>query len=107
MIPGWDESEFVFCDLQTAARHIQQDNPDAALRFLQAAYDTFEFLTLNPGIGRRRANLGYPEVRSWRVKGFRRFLIFYREFPDRVQIWRVLHGTRDLHSELKISLNLQ
>ena len=100
MNPRWEESDFVFCDLQTAARRIRRDNPQAADAFLEAAYDTFDFLSRNPGLGRRRGDLGYPEVRCWRIAGFRRYLIFYRELPDRIQIWRVLHGARDLHSAL-------
>jgi toxin ParE1/3/4 len=97
MNPRWDESEFVFGDLQTVAQFIHRDNPFAARLFLEAAYDTFEFLANNPGVGRERAYLGFPEIRSWRVEGFSRYLIFYRELPDRIQIWRVLHGARDLH----------
>jgi len=100
MNPGWEESEFVFCDLQTAARYIHRDNPQAAHAFLEAAYDSFEFLSRHPGLGRGRSDLGFPEVRSWRITGFRRYLIFYRELPDRIQIWRVLHGARDLHTTL-------
>jgi toxin ParE1/3/4 len=100
MNPRWEESEFVFGDLQTAARFIHQDNPIAARLFLEAAYNTFEFLASNPGIGRQRADLGFPGIRSWRIGGFRRYLIFYRELPDRIQIWRVLHGARDLHQTL-------
>jgi len=100
MNPRWEESGFVFDDLQTAARYIHKDNPTAAYSFLEAAYDTFEFLARNPEAGRRRTDLGFPEVRSWRIKGYRRYLIFYRALPDRVQIWRVLHGARDLHHTL-------
>jgi toxin ParE1/3/4 len=100
MNPRWEESEFVFGDLQTAARFIHQDNPIAARLFLEAAYNTFKFLASNPGVGRQRADLGFPEIRSWRIGGFRRYLIFYRELPDRIQIWRVLHGARDLHQTL-------
>lgn len=100
MNPRWEESEYVFCDLQTAARYIRLDNPKAARAFLEAAYDTFEFLASHPGVGRKREDLGFPQVRSWRIPGFRRYLIFYRESPDRIQIWRVLHGARDLHRGL-------
>ena len=100
MNPRWEESEFVFCDLRTAAQFIQKENPDAARRFVVAAYDAFDFLALNPGLGRQRADLGFPEVRSWRIAGFRRYLIFYRELPDKIQIWRVLHGARDLYETL-------
>jgi plasmid stabilization system protein ParE len=42
---------------------------------------------------------------SWTAAALRRFsqlpyLIFYRELPDRIQIWRVLHGAHDLHQTL-------
>jgi toxin ParE1/3/4 len=100
MNPLWEESEFVFGDLKTVAQFIHRDNPAAAHSFLEAAYDTFEFLGRNPGVGRERSDLDFPEIRSWRVKGFRRYLIFYRVLPDRIQIWRVLHGARDLHQTL-------
>ena len=100
MSPRWDESEFVFGDLQTVAQFIHHDNPFAARLFLEAAYDTFDFLARNPGIGRQRADLGFSEIRSWRIEGFGRYLIFSRELPDRIQIWRVLHGARDLHQTL-------
>jgi plasmid stabilization system protein ParE len=76
MNPRWDESEFVFGDLQMVAQFIHHDNPMAARLFLEAAYDTFEFLAHNPGVGRQRADLGFPEIRSWRVDGFGRYLIF-------------------------------
>ena len=101
MNPSREESEFVFCDLQAIARRIKETNPGAALFFLEAAYDAFEFLARNPGIGRVRDDLGFPDARSWRIKGDRS-LIFYRELPDRIQIWRVLsHGARDIYRVLK------
>jgi len=79
---------------------VQKPSRSPPRAFLVAAYDSFEFLARNPGIGRSRADLGFPEVRSWHVDGFRRYLIFYRELPDRIQIWRVLHGARDLLQSL-------
>jgi toxin ParE1/3/4 len=98
---AYEESEYVFCDLQAVARYIHRDNPNAARAFLETAYDTFEFLAQNPGLGRTRRDLGFPDVRSWRMPGFRRYLIFYRQLSDRIQIWRVLHGSRDLEEELQ------
>ena len=61
MKPRWEESEFVFCDLQAAARIIHRANPDAGRSFLEAVYDTFEFLAQNSGVGRLRANLGFQK----------------------------------------------
>lgn len=100
MSSRWAESEFVFCDLQAAARYIRQHNATAARAFLVAAYDTFEFLARHPGAGRYRADLGFPEVRSWRVEGYRDYLVFYRETAAGIQIWRVLHGAVDLPPRL-------
>jgi len=101
MRPRWDESEFVFSDLQRAAQFIYKDNPTAAREFLEATYNTFEFLATHPGVGRQRVDLGFPDVRSWRIQGFRRYIIFYRQLPDRIQIWRVLHGARDLQNIMR------
>ncbi len=93
----YDESEFVFCDLQAIYRYIRPDDEAIARRFLESAYDSFEFLADHPMIGRARPEFGHPDLRSWRVQGFRNYLIFYRPDSGRVQVWRVLHGSRDLH----------
>jgi toxin ParE1/3/4 len=92
----YEESEYVFCDLQDGFRYLRKYDRTTAEAFLEAAYDTFEFLAANPGLGRLRPEFGHVGLRSWRVHGFRRYLIFYRERPGNIQIWRVLHGTRDL-----------
>lgn len=97
----YDESEYVFCDLQAIYRYIRQDDEEVARRFLESAYDSFEFLAENPMIGRARPEFAHAGLRSWRVQGFRSYLIFYRMGNDRLQIWRVLHGSRDLPAMMK------
>jgi len=97
----YDESEYVFCDLQAIYRHIRQDDEAVARRFLEAAYDSFEFLAENSMAGRARPEFAHADLRSWRVQGFRKYLIFYRPGNDRLQIWRVLHGSRDLRATMK------
>lgn len=96
----WEEGEYVFCDLQEIGRRIRRQDPERAIRFWRAAYATFDFIGANPEIGRRRHDLRRPEIRSWQVRGFKRFLIFYRVEPERVLIYRVLDGTRDLNREI-------
>ena len=71
----YDESEYVFCDLQAIYRYIRLDDEAVARRFLEAAYDSFEFLADNPMIGRARPEFGHAGLRSWRVQGFRNYLI--------------------------------
>jgi plasmid stabilization system protein ParE len=37
-----------------------------------------------------------PAMRKWPIKGFRGFLVFYRDEGTSVAILRVVHGSRDL-----------
>lgn len=81
-------------------RFIARDNPDAATRVIEAAYETFCTLATNPGLGRPR-KFGHSRlsgIRSWRVTGFPNYLVFYRTSGDRIQILHVYHGARDLES---------
>ena len=50
-------------------KHIAVDNPEAANRVVEAAYQTFQELLSTPGLGRARKfrNSRLRGVRSWRV----------------------------------------
>jgi len=78
--------------------YIAKDNPEAATRVVEAAYETFANLALTPGLGtlRRFRNPRIQGVRSWRVSGFDNYLIFYRGVHDDVQILHVYHGARNI-----------
>ena len=69
-----------------------------ALRFLQAAEDTFEELAAMPGMGRPEdfANPRLTGMRRWRVRGFDNYLIFYQPLSQGIEVLRVVYGTRDL-----------
>ena len=74
------------------------DNMDAADRFLEAAYETFQELARMPGMGWKRE---FPQerlrdLRSFRVKGFESYLIFYSPISDGIEVFHILHGARDL-----------
>ena len=87
-------------DLAEHADYIAKDNPDAALRFLEAAEAAFTCLAALPAIGRRR-RFQHPSlagVRSWPISGFERYVIFYHLTPKGVEVLRVLHSARDLDS---------
>ncbi|MGH7940282.1 MAG: type II toxin-antitoxin system RelE/ParE family toxin [Limisphaerales bacterium] len=81
-------------------RFIAQDNPDAATRVIEAAYETFNALAANPDLGRRRKfkNSRLLGIRSFRVTGFDNYLVFYRNVGDVIQVHHVYHGARDLES---------
>jgi toxin ParE1/3/4 len=91
-------SEYVEPELTAIWEHIAMDDIDAADRFLEAAYHTFQTLVGMPGIGRIRQ---FPQkrlcdLRSFRVRGFENFLIFYGTMPGGIEVLHILHGARDL-----------
>jgi toxin ParE1/3/4 len=87
-------------DLVELADHISRDNLDAALRFLDAAERTFNFLAANNQCGQLCdfQQLEIAGLRVWPIEGFRNYLVFYRPTDEGVDIWRVLHGARDIES---------
>ena len=95
-----EESEFIRCDILDIVRHIRRHNPSAAARFIAAFKSSADLLAGMPEPSRMRPDLGALETRSWRVHGFRNFLIFYEILPDRLRLLRVLNGSRDLQAEL-------
>lgn len=96
-----EESEFIPCDILDIVRRIRRRNPGAAARFVASFKATVDQLARMPGLGRLRHDLGPPDTRSWRVRGFGKYLIFYEVLPDHLRLLRVLHGTRDLQAELE------
>ena len=85
-------------DLFGIWEYIASDNLEAADRFVLAASKAFTDLARVPGLGRERrfsmtVNAG---LRSWRVKGFSHYLVFYRSTPACLEIVRVLNGVQNL-----------
>lgn len=89
-------------DLDDTAEYIARENPTAADRFLTAAGDAFKQLLATSGLGRVREYLDprLKDLRSWRIRGFENWLVFYRPTDDGIEVIRVLHGARDLASLL-------
>ena len=89
-------------ELWTIWEHIAGDNPDAATRVVEAAYETFKTLAATPGLGRLRKfhDPRLKGVRSWLVSGFDNYLIFYRAIPGGVEVLHVFHGARDIEALL-------
>ncbi|OUL23840.1 hypothetical protein BV372_29500 [Nostoc sp. T09] len=86
-------------DLRQLANYILVNgNADVAVKFLNAAEVTFEQLVKTPGMGKLTqfvvSRLG--EIRQWRIKDFKDYLIFYRIQDTTIEILRVFHGARDL-----------
>jgi hypothetical protein len=52
-------------------------------------YDFRSYLILDPKL---------QNIRSWQVKEFNDYLVFYRSLTNRVEILKVIHGTRDIET---------
>jgi toxin ParE1/3/4 len=96
-----EESEYIPCDVLEIVRYLRLRSPVTAIRFIESFKSTVDALAAMPQLGRLRRDLGTTETRSWRVNGFRNYLLFYEVLPDRLRLLRVLHGYRDLQAELK------
>jgi toxin ParE1/3/4 len=92
ILPGADR------DLVAIADHIAKDSLDAAIRFLHSARRSMEFLTTMPKAGPEylTPNRLLAGLRKWSVDGHRDYLIFYRSTNDAIEVFRVIHGARDI-----------
>ncbi len=69
----------------------------AALDFVKALEKAYVHIGRQPGSGSPRYahELNLPGLRSWPLTRFP-YLVFYFESEDHVDVWRVLHGQRDI-----------
>ena len=83
-------------------RLLNRAGADIAEAWRVAVLDTIDFLQAQPLVGRERPDLKHPGIRSWRVKRFKRWLIFYGVRDDALILHRLIYGTMDLN---RIELN--
>jgi toxin ParE1/3/4 len=85
-------------DIGEAMEHYRYEGgARLATRWARAVSDALRGAGRHPAAGSQRYAdmLGIPGLRFWRVKSFP-FLVFYVERASQVDIWRVLHGRRDI-----------
>jgi toxin ParE1/3/4 len=89
-------------DLDDCFAYISQDNPEIALQFFDATRITIAQIARMPGMGSIFAtnNNRLQNLRKLSVKDFRKYLIFYIERDEIVEIVRILYATRDINSIL-------
>jgi len=69
---------------------------EVAHRWQDALWETVLFLGEHPELGRLRRDLEREGIRSWRIIGFRRWLVFYGVRADVLVLYRVVGGQMDL-----------
>ncbi|GCL36348.1 MAG: type II toxin-antitoxin system RelE/ParE family toxin [Sphaerospermopsis kisseleviana] len=85
-------------DLDEQFAYIAQSNFDAALSFFDATRQTFSQIAQLPGIG-SVYDIGNPRLvglRKWQVKGFEKYLIFYLQGDECIEIVRLIYAARDI-----------
>ena len=89
-------------DIEQYAIHIAKDKKEVAEKFLDEFWNTCELLREMPAIG-KRVNRNFPEihkllkdVRSWHIKNFLNYLVFYKKSQNKIIILRVINVSRDL-----------
>jgi toxin ParE1/3/4 len=87
-------------DLEKHFAYIAENNLEAALRFFDSARSTIAQLARMPGIGSLYPieNPRLQELRKWAVKDFRKYLIFYFERDDAIEVVRILYAAQDISS---------
>ena len=90
-------------DVEAIAAYIMRENLGAALRFVDAAEISFDFLATTPGAGPRidPPIEGLPDLRFWPMSRFRSYLVIYVPIDTGVEVIRVLHGARDIANVLR------
>lgn len=84
-----------FQDLQNINAYLWQQSHNLAEQFHIAFDEEMTLLAAHPFLGRKR-HFKQTGIRSWRIRRFEKFLIFYRPTERHVEIVRVLHGSRDV-----------
>lgn len=85
-------------DVEDAVDHyLKEAGNRVALGFIDALERAYNHISRHPGSGSARysVELSLAGLRAWPLRGFPH-IVFYVEGPDDVDVWRVLHGTRDI-----------
>jgi len=84
-------------DIDGHCSFIARTNVESALAFDKAVFSTFDTLCENPFLGANRSymNPKLHGLRMWFVKGFEKYIIFYRPFGNYIEIVRVLHSAQN------------
>lgn len=90
-------------DVEDVLTHYLGEGADsAALGFIDALAAAYAHIGSQPAAGSPRYahDLHLPGLRCWPLHRYPH-LVFYVERPDHIDVWRVLHGQRDIPAWLQ------
>ncbi len=85
-------------DVEDAIRHyLSEDAEQAALGFIDALEKAYPHISRHPSADSTRYafELDLPGRRCWPLARYP-YLVFYVERDDHIDVWRILHGARDI-----------
>lgn len=85
-------------DVEDAIAHyVAEDAAAAALGFIDALEKAYSHIGRHPATGSPRYahELNLPDLRCWPLTRYP-YLVLYVERLDHIDVWRVLHGQRDI-----------
>ena len=90
-------------DLDEQALFIAKDNVEAAYRLYKACEQTLNTLAKMPQMGQKYAtgNDQLKGVRFFPIADFRKHLIFYIPTKEKIEVVRILYGTRNVNRILQ------
>jgi toxin ParE1/3/4 len=91
-------------DIAEIAVYLLEDPGEStAMRFIDSVELTLKELALAPrkGSPKHFDDPALSEVRSWWVKGFHRYIIYYVPLPNGINVFAVWHGSRDVERRLQ------
>lgn len=82
--------------------YLGENAVDAALGFIDALEKAYGHIGRHPATGSSRyaSELDLPGLRFWSLNRYP-YLVFYLERSDHVDVWRVLHGKRDIPAGMR------
>lgn len=85
-------------DLDEKADYLRHSSPRVAMRSYVAARSTFDRLANMPGLGSpcEFINPAFADLYFYPIRRFPKYLIFFRRFPNGIEVVRVLHSAQDV-----------
>ena len=87
---------------ETLGYYLTEGADAAALDFIYALEQAYAHIARHPATGSMQYahEMNLPGLRFWPLKRFP-YLVFYVEHESHIDVWRVLHGKRDIPNWLQ------
>ena len=84
-------------DVEECADYLfNEAGEETARRWQASLYDTLKLISKFPEIGRPRPDLPIAGIRTFHLRAFPRYLVFYRIERRRIELLRIRHGMMHL-----------